>query len=434
MMAKGGEGRMQTEMGKVEGHLGSPFGRRGFGSLPLSRRILWAILCFVLTTTAPFVSAATPPSPASGKKVSAVLAGSEKGLGEEVLSELRRIPPRDDEDWASIDRACKRGDLYKRIAVVFVGLPRPYDATATAGFSKLVENGCDMAMMVALDEIRREKLTGALPAIRRRLKRERGFHPFAGVASGARSLLGENSLGARRRKFLLGWALGELQDRESLDLLYSTDEYFCGGGADQLARMGPTSLERAIRIVKTENGRRQNVARAIIMASSYPGAYAALAKLLPGADTETRFAVAFALQGSDPATPGLEVLLLSLKNDPDKRVRILGVKALFSRYPAKYRAEILECIVRPHHNAPYPYALDRLDALGIASSGKVPGIEKELEEFIRSCGHSGTFTYNICEIERAAEGIWRATGKKVLYRLPDHLEVDGKPPRYPWDK
>jgi hypothetical protein len=373
--------------------------------------------------------------PGQARKLSVILAGAGGGSKEAIIGELRTSPPRDDEDWVAIERACRRGGFYKHIPNAFAGLKRPYDAKVTAAFSKLVEDGCDMAMMVALDEIRREKLTAALPAIRNRLRRENGFHPLERIGGGIESLLGGNPLGTRRRRFLLGWALGELQDKESLDLLYATDEYFLGGGADYLARMGPDSLRRAIKIVKTEKGKRRNVAQAIIMASNYPRAYELLAELLPGADTQTRYAVAFALQGADPATPGLEALLLSLRNDPDDNTRKLGTTALFSRYPAKYRAEILECIVRPHWG-PYPYALDRLTALGVASRGKVPGIDRELEEFIRSCGKPGPgANCSVDEVELAAEGIWRATGRKVFYERPSwYREGDGKPRRYPWER
>jgi len=349
-----------------------------------------------------------------------------------LLKELERSWVRDPEDLITLDHLMGHEETYKPATRAF-RFPKPLPEPIKRQLLKFIEGSSnDGTLYSILHAVRVLGLTEALPLIRERIRRESGFHPLTAIADTTGRMRGKYVWGKRVRISALCWTLSEFKDIDSIDLLFATNEFFCGSGVAQLAKMGPEALKRAVHIARTEHGKRKEQAIAVLYSANYPEAYPYGVELIAHSDAGLRkvgmsvLCVSGGAKRNSPLRAQTKQIYVGLhQNDPDTDIRRYAYELLLEKYPEDYKDVILECIWRKKAPAVQP-PLDRHAALMIASAGTIPGIADELEKFIRYDETQNGFTYNRYY---AALGIWRATGRKVAYKRGNPYSD-----KYPWEE
>ncbi|UPT73365.1 MAG: HEAT repeat domain-containing protein [Elusimicrobiota bacterium] len=292
-------------------------------------------------------------------------------------------------------------------------------------------------LKTALQKLVELKVDGAAEAILRRIKKERRIKiqdtPKFGKGPDPRALLWQATKGRHiERVQVLGRSLLGLDcSATTVDLLLDRDELLCLGPGSTFARCALPAVNGAAGIASREVGLRRTGALEVIRYSTcFSGEswqpcsdisdelYSAVKKLLSSTDPDIRMAAYEAI--SRIRTPENKTLIRSLLADPDQRISKAAYRTLTLEYPEEYRDDILNSI---WGRGP----IKQLDALYLIARGRLPGIEEELERFIREeeTNKPNDSSYRML----AAQGIWWSTGKKVEFK-----RFNNNYPSYPWEE
>ena len=169
-----------------------------------------------------------------------------------------------------------------------------------------------------------------------------------------------------------------------------------------------------------EDGLRREACLGIISLNSCPEAFPLLRTWIVQGHSELRSAALEGILRIEGEIPGLQDLLESLLEYPEDKLRGRARAVLFLRYPEDYMDEFVASIWGKGPLRPY-------SALVVASAGNVGCIVNELEKFIERDEKRRPNDAKYRAL--AAEGIWKATGRKIMYKKG----LNRSRP-YPWDK
>ncbi|MDO8683941.1 MAG: HEAT repeat domain-containing protein [Armatimonadota bacterium] len=216
----------------------------------------------------------------------------------------------------------------------------------------------------------------------------------------------------------LARALVALEDRQSLEMLFSLDEVLTGGSAgSMLTPLGKDALLYAASSYVSEEGLRREGCLAVIAMSTSPESIPELRKLIHANDAPLRRAALSAL--IQAKAPDIESLLEAAKSDEDESIRKLARNESFRISPLKNKIEIERLMASPDSR-------EQLAILQLLAGSPPKGMEDTLENFIHQ--DEAANPGNPMMRFYAAAALWKLTGKKIEY---SRGEATYKP--YPWN-
>ncbi|HXH85589.1 MAG TPA: HEAT repeat domain-containing protein [Nitrospira sp.] len=355
-----------------------------------------------------------------------------------ALRALLKTRPKDGDDIRALASLFESLSSVSRPAVLrcLESLEMPVGTSARNELASLVMTKDDELLGTVLRLCALNMVSEAIKPIRRRLATEhkmriRDREVFSGLSR--RAHFGDPFARAVFRVRELGITLGRLGDVASVDLLFGLDEVICSGSAGEaLSSLGLPALNKAVQVARMESGERRRGALDVISLTTTPSALGTLQVLVKDHDPEIRKAAVLAIAGSDSVSGA--AILSSLRGELDPKVRYVAWSKAIYANPAKFGREIVSSI---REELP----LSRGEALLIASTGKVPGIDRELRQFIKDDEKRNGRCANE-ERYNAARGIWKLTGQKVEYMRCTHtypppmariMKRNSWVDPYPWD-
>lgn len=379
----------------------------------------------------------------------AMARASASPISDNIERVLSSPPNERRESWRTLRCSCRQLDNLDDVVGALSGKNKdaamaclmavkgPVNGPMGKALLRLVAKEDDSRVLkTTLQKIVELKVDGAAEAILRRIKKERRIKirdtPKFGKGPDPRALLWQATKGRHiERVQVLGRSLLEIDcSAATVNLLLDRDELLCLGPSSTFARCAIPAVNGAAGIASREVGLRRTGALEVIRySSSFPGnaqqngsdvsgeLYATLKKLLASSDSDIRMAAYGAI--SRIRTPESKIVIRSLLVDSDERISKAAYQTLTWDYPEDYRDDILNSI---WGRGP----IKQLDALHLIARGRLPGIEEELERFIRDEERNNPKSPDNRKL--AAQSIWWTKGIKVMYDRGgwDHI-------LYPWD-
>ncbi len=371
----------------------------------------------------------------SGSSVSDLTREAERvpiGQRDQLLRRLSQVGPRDGGDVDALIAFAKGGPQQRKAAVQsFKRAEGLADQMLTVRISAHIDSfGADWHPELVgglLDATVRWQAKECTPRLVRKLRGARKVE-IANDTQLAR-LIGRQGRGHADNFFdkvdpqamrvqMMASAIAALGGEQHIDLLFERDEYFLSGVAlTDLARKGPLALQRAIKEARGGSPIRRRQAVRLIALSSAESNRGLLLPLANDPDESIRLGAVHALGQLRGA--GVDAALTQMAADSSTRVMQLALREQVGRDPAAHRKEILDALYGRGQ-------MNRMSALLIVRTGRVHGLDRELEEFIRWDERENP--NNSLVRKYVAEGLWKSSGKKVQYRRGQ----SGDAP-YPWE-
>lgn len=382
------------------------------------------------------------------------LAALARASASQISDNIERVissPPNERrESWRTLRCACRQLDNLddvvgalngkKQDAAVacLISVKGPASGPMKKSLLRLVAKEDDSKVLkFTLQKVVELKIAGAAEAILQRIGRERKIKisdtPKFGKGPDPRALLWQATEGRHiERVQLLGRTLLEIDcSVPTVRSMLARDELLCLGPGSTFAHCALPAVKGAAEIASREVGLRRPGALEIIRYStSFSSSarqdgsdvsselYSTLKGLASSTDADIRMAAYEAI--SRIRTPENKILIRSFLAGSDPQISKAAYRTLTWEYPEEYRDDILSSI---WGRGP----IKQLDALYLIARGRLPGIEEELERFIRA---EETSKPNDSDYRMlAAQGIWWSTGKKVEFK-----RFNNNYPPYPWEE
>lgn len=347
--------------------------------------------------------------------------GQRQGQGH---AEQLAQPPKDADQVRSLAKAVREADEHSKPFLIDVlGNVSPGATHLQDAYRALLDDKDSGVQDAAIKAAARLKMKDAAPKIRRLLSQRKRYH----LSNDHDIYKYGRSADIAERNYELDAirALIDLDDFDSIDEIMTHDEFMSEMPGAALAKFGPRVLQKVIS--NAGNGWAQHVgAKSTISRMTDEAAVPTLLNILNGTDQEFAISAEDALSqigektASDTTRKLVANQLEAHFSDKNERMRIFAYRGLLNMDPGVYGSRILKAFDK-ENEVVQGYVLDSI------ALHPPKGIDLFLEQFIRDDERRHPGAYDD-QRARAARIIFKATGRKVIYKGLEGELKKGKDP------